>query len=215
MFEQRTTGSPGSRASDVKTGCHLPQNPIDGAPRTTSGGPGRRPPIPRERAARRPPRTDERACCPPQDHDAPPRRHGRGRDGPALQPDARRPRAQPRAHGAAYHVIRQRVNQIVAARLESWPPRHRRGAGSTHRLARAQVLRRPPRGRVVRARVEGRSAVLRLGPRAAATGVEITPSRSTRRNFDATQARAARRARGLPNLVTVCVEINQCVVCTR
>ena len=49
----------------MKTGCHLPRNPVDGAPRTTSGGPGRRPPIPRERAARRPPRTDERACCPP------------------------------------------------------------------------------------------------------------------------------------------------------
>ena len=50
----------GSRASDVKTGCHLHQNPIDGAPRTTSGGPGRRPTIPRERAARRPPRRPAR-----------------------------------------------------------------------------------------------------------------------------------------------------------
>ena len=82
----------------------------------------------------------------------------------------------PALTGPRTTYIRQRVNQIVAARLESWRPRHRRGAGSTHRLVRAQVLRRPPRGRVVRARVEGGSPVLRLGPRAAATGVEITPS---------------------------------------
>ena len=117
---------------------------------------------------------------PPRPDDVPLRRHGHDRDGPALQPDARRPRPEPRAHGAA-----------------------------------DDLLRRPPRGRVVRARVEGRSPVLRLGPRAAATGVEITPSSWRRDEIISTQARAAGGARGLPNLVTVCVEINQCVGCTR
>ena len=118
----------GSRASDVKTGCHLHQNPIDGAPRTTSGGPGRRPPIPRERAARRPPRTDERACCPPQDHDAPPPRHGPGRDGSLVLSDARRPRPEPRADGAAHHVhsAARESNRRGASRIMASTPSTRR-----------------------------------------------------------------------------------------
>ena len=132
LFEQqRTTGSPGSRASDVKTGCHLPRNPVDGAPRTTSGGPGRRPPIPRERAARRPPRTDERACCPPMML----RLLATATAATALlfSPTPGVLVLSPALTGPRTTYIRQRVNQIVAARLESWPPRHRRGASSMAR----------------------------------------------------------------------------------
>ena len=151
----------------MKTRCHLPQNPIAGAPRTTSGGPGAAPRYSEkgQHAGRREP-TSERAALP---RTMMLRLLATATAATALlfSPTPGVLVLSPALTGPRTTYIRQRVNQIVAARLESWPPRHRRGAGSTHRLVRAQVLRRAPRGRVVRARVEGRSPVLRLGPRAA------------------------------------------------
>ena len=65
---------------------------------------------------------------PPGPDDAPSRRHGHGRDGPALQPDARRPRAQPHAHGAAHHVhsAARESNRRGASRIMASTPSTRR-----------------------------------------------------------------------------------------